>query len=180
MLLAIIFIWTPPHFWALALDRVEDYRDADIPMLPVTHGEMHTKWQILFYTLALVAVSVAPWAIGMERTGVSGRGVAAWRHLHRLCGGAAARRAVRADGYLPLLDRLSAGGSSLPCWWIITCRAPQGSHDVKFVAVGVLVAAVGRPRVRRGTHLWRARAVWCRASGARLSRVRRAAAGCCL
>ena len=66
MLLAIIFIWTPPHFWALALDRIEDYRDADIPMLPVTHGEMHTKWQILFYTLALVAVSVAPWAIGMS------------------------------------------------------------------------------------------------------------------
>ena len=66
LLLAIIFIWTPPHFWALALDRVEDYRDADIPMLPVTHGEMHTKWQILFYTLALVAVSVAPWAIGMS------------------------------------------------------------------------------------------------------------------
>ena len=66
VLLAIIFIWTPPHFWALALDRIEDYRDADIPMLPVTHGEAHTRWQILFYTLALVAVSVAPWAIGMS------------------------------------------------------------------------------------------------------------------
>lgn len=66
VLLAIIFIWTPPHFWALALDRIDDYRDADIPMLPVTHGEAHTKWQILVYTLALVAVSVAPWAIGMS------------------------------------------------------------------------------------------------------------------
>ena len=66
VLLAIIFIWTPPHFWALALDRIDDYRDADIPMLPVTHGEANTKWQIFFYTLALVAVSIAPWAIGMS------------------------------------------------------------------------------------------------------------------
>ncbi len=66
VLLAIIFIWTPPHFWALALDRIEDYRDADIPMLPVTHGEAHTRRQILYYTVALVAVSVAPWAIGMS------------------------------------------------------------------------------------------------------------------
>ena len=66
LLVLIIFAWTPPHFWALALDRKEEYRNANIPMLPVTHGEVYTRWHILFYTLILLAVSLLPFAIGMS------------------------------------------------------------------------------------------------------------------
>jgi len=66
LLVLIIFAWTPPHFWALALDRKEDYETAGIPMLPVTHGEPATRRHILVYTLFLVASSLAPVAIGMS------------------------------------------------------------------------------------------------------------------
>jgi protoheme IX farnesyltransferase len=60
LLFAIVFFWTPPHFWALSLYRNEDYRRAGIPMLPVVHGIAATKRQILFYSLILVGVSLAP------------------------------------------------------------------------------------------------------------------------
>ena len=66
LLVLIIFTWTPPHFWALALDRKEEYAKADVPMLPVTHGEQHTKWQILFYTLLMIAVTLLPFVIRMS------------------------------------------------------------------------------------------------------------------
>jgi protoheme IX farnesyltransferase len=66
LLVLIIFVWTPPHFWALAIFRREDYARALIPMLPVTHGVVYTRWQILFYTVLLVAVTVLPWATGMS------------------------------------------------------------------------------------------------------------------
>lgn len=66
LLVLIIFAWTPPHFWALALDRKEEYASVDVPMLPVTHGESYTRLHILFYTLILVAVSLLPFAIGMS------------------------------------------------------------------------------------------------------------------
>ena len=66
LLVLIIFVWTPPHFWALAIFRREDYRKAMVPMLPVTHGVEYTRWQILFYTVLLVAVTVLPWATGMS------------------------------------------------------------------------------------------------------------------
>ena len=66
LLVLIIFVWTPPHFWALALDRKEEYADAGIPMLPVTHGEAYTRRQILYYALALAAVSVLPFLTGMS------------------------------------------------------------------------------------------------------------------
>lgn len=66
LLVLIIFIWTPPHFWALALERKDEYANAGVPMLPVTHGEAHTRRQILYYTLALVAVSLLPFAGGMS------------------------------------------------------------------------------------------------------------------
>src|SRR5690606_29210234 len=61
-----IFVWTPPHFWALAIFRREDYARAMVPMLPVTHGVEYTRWQILFYTVLLVVVSVLPWVTGMS------------------------------------------------------------------------------------------------------------------
>jgi len=66
LLVLIIFAWTPPHFWALALDRKDEYRDADIPMLPVTHGEVYTRWHILLYTLILVVISLLPFLIVMS------------------------------------------------------------------------------------------------------------------
>jgi protoheme IX farnesyltransferase len=66
LLVLIIFAWTPPHFWALALDRKADYESADVPMLPVTHGDAYTRWHILFYTLILFAGSLLPFVIGMS------------------------------------------------------------------------------------------------------------------
>ena len=66
LLVLIIFVWTPPHFWALAIFRREDYARALVPMLPVTHGVQYTRWQILLYTVLLVAVTVLPWAVGMS------------------------------------------------------------------------------------------------------------------
>jgi len=65
LLVLIIFVWTPPHFWALALDRKDEYRKVDIPMLPIVHGDLITKQYILSYTLALLAISLVPWFIGM-------------------------------------------------------------------------------------------------------------------
>ncbi|HEY1076755.1 MAG TPA: heme o synthase, partial [Fontimonas sp.] len=66
ILFAIIFIWTPPHFWALAIDRRDDYAKADIPMLPVTHGIEFTRTQVLLYTVLLTVVTVLPYATGMS------------------------------------------------------------------------------------------------------------------
>lgn len=65
LLVTIIFVWTPPHFWPLALHRQEDYRRAGVPMLPVTHGARHTRWQIFFYTLLLVAITILPAPLGL-------------------------------------------------------------------------------------------------------------------
>ena len=62
----IIFLWTPPHFWALALYRAEDYRKAGLPMLPVTHGNEYTRLQILLYTLILLAATLLPFLTGMS------------------------------------------------------------------------------------------------------------------
>ncbi len=66
LLVLIIFVWTPPHFWALAIFRRDDYARALVPMLPVTHGVAYTRWQILLYTVLLVVVTVLPWAVGMS------------------------------------------------------------------------------------------------------------------
>lgn len=66
ILFLIIFVWTPPHFWALALYRVDDYRRSGLPMLPVTHGMAHTARQVFLYTLALLTVSVAPSILGFR------------------------------------------------------------------------------------------------------------------
>jgi protoheme IX farnesyltransferase len=66
ILFLIIFLWTPPHFWALALYRVEDYRKSGLPMLPVTHGNEFTRLQILLYTLVLFAACLLPFAYGMS------------------------------------------------------------------------------------------------------------------
>ncbi|MEO7241415.1 MAG: heme o synthase [Variovorax sp.] len=90
ILFLIIFLWTPPHFWALALYRVEDYRKAGLPMLPVTHGNEFTRLQVLLYTLILFAACLLPFIYGMSgwpylvvavavSFGFSGYAFALWR-----------------------------------------------------------------------------------------------------
>ena len=87
----IIFLWTPPHFWALALYRVEDYRRSGLPMLPVTHGSDFTRLNLLLYTLVLLAGTLLPFIIGMSGwlylasavllgLGFIGYGYALWRN----------------------------------------------------------------------------------------------------
>jgi protoheme IX farnesyltransferase len=66
VLCLIIFLWTPPHFWALALYRAEDYRRSGLPMLPVTHGNAFTRLQVLLYTLVLFAATLLPFVHGMS------------------------------------------------------------------------------------------------------------------
>jgi protoheme IX farnesyltransferase len=66
LLFLIIFVWTPPHFWALAIHRRADYAAVDIPMLPVTHGNRFTRWHIFFYTILLVIVTTLPYLTGMS------------------------------------------------------------------------------------------------------------------
>lgn len=66
LLFAIIFIWTPPHFWALAIHRQKEYAKVNIPMLPVTHGHKFTRIQILLYTILLVIVTIMPYLVGMS------------------------------------------------------------------------------------------------------------------
>ena len=66
LLFLIIFAWTPPHFWSLALYRTEDYARAGVPMLPVTHGKVYTRLQVLLYTLILFGVSLLPYAARMS------------------------------------------------------------------------------------------------------------------
>ena len=66
MMFLIIFIWTPPHFWALAIFRREDYSRAQVPMLPVTHGVTYTRWHVLAYTILLILVTVLPYLTGMS------------------------------------------------------------------------------------------------------------------
>lgn len=66
LLVLIIFIWTPPHFWALALYRSRDYENSGLPMLPVTHGQQFTRLHILLYSIALMATTALPYVIGMS------------------------------------------------------------------------------------------------------------------
>jgi protoheme IX farnesyltransferase len=66
ILFLIIFLWTPPHFWALALYRAEDYRKSGLPMLPVTHGSEFTRLHVLLYTLVLFAGTLLPFVSGMS------------------------------------------------------------------------------------------------------------------
>jgi protoheme IX farnesyltransferase len=66
LMFLIVFVWTPPHFWALAIARKEEYAKVDIPMLPVTHGEAYTRLNILLYSILLVLVTILPYLIGMS------------------------------------------------------------------------------------------------------------------
>jgi protoheme IX farnesyltransferase len=66
LLFLIVFVWTPPHFWSLALYRANDYAKAGLPMLPLTHGSRYTRLMIVLYTCVLIAVTMMPFAIGMS------------------------------------------------------------------------------------------------------------------
>ncbi|MBT8108833.1 MAG: heme o synthase [Gammaproteobacteria bacterium] len=66
LMFLIVFVWTPPHFWALAIARKEEYAKVDVPMLPVTHGEAYTRLHILLYTILLLLVTILPYLIGMS------------------------------------------------------------------------------------------------------------------
>ena len=66
LLVLIIFVWTPPHFWALALERKDEYAEVGMPMLPVTHGEAYTRLHILLYSILLVLCTILPYLIGMS------------------------------------------------------------------------------------------------------------------
>ena len=64
LLFVIVFVWTPPHFWALSLNRTDEYARAGVPMLPVVAGSAETKRQILIYSMVLFPISLLPWALG--------------------------------------------------------------------------------------------------------------------
>ncbi|MBV8030559.1 MAG: protoheme IX farnesyltransferase [Betaproteobacteria bacterium] len=111
LLFLIIFAWTPPHFWALALYRTQDYTKAGVPMLPVTHGKPYTRLQVLLYTLILFAASLMPYAAGMSGAAYLAAAVVlgsvflayAWR-IHAAYTDAIAQKAFRYSiAYLALL-----------------------------------------------------------------------------
>ncbi len=97
LLFLIIFAWTPPHFWSLALYRTEDYARAGLPMLPVTHGKRYTQLQVLLYTLILFAVSLLPFAIRMS----------GWLYLAAACALGAAFVAYAVRLYVAYSDALA-------------------------------------------------------------------------
>jgi hypothetical protein len=100
---AAIFVWTPPHFWALAIHRREEYAKVDIPMLPVTHGVNFTRLQVLLYTILLVAVTVMPFATGMSRflylLGALGLGAVFLYHAWALMRDVSDKQAMKTFGY---------------------------------------------------------------------------------
>ena len=91
----IVFTWTPPHFWALAIARRDDYAKVGIPMLPVTHGIPYTRLQIVLYTILLVLTTLLPYLTGMSGFIYLGVALAAQWALSLLRAGAATRLAAR-------------------------------------------------------------------------------------
>jgi len=103
LLFLIIFVWTPPHFWALAIRRREEYAKVNVPMLPVTHGVRFTKQHILMYTLMLFAVTLMPFTIHMSGTiylaGAVALGIGFIYYAARLCCSDSDRLAMKTFGY---------------------------------------------------------------------------------
>ncbi|MGB5725821.1 MAG: heme o synthase, partial [Thiogranum sp.] len=103
LLFLIIFVWTPPHFWALAIHRRDEYAKVDIPMLPVTHGVNFTRLQVLLYTILLVVVTVMPFATGMSGllylVGALGLGAVFLYHAWALMQDVSERQAMKTFGY---------------------------------------------------------------------------------
>ena len=121
MLCLIIFLWTPPHFWALALYRAEDYRKAGLPMLPVTHGTEFTRLHVLLYTLVLFAATLLPFVFGMSGWLYLVAAVVLGGRVHRLCVRALARLQRRAGAHAPSVSRsCTCRCCSRRCWSITT------------------------------------------------------------
>lgn len=103
LLFLIIFVWTPPHFWALAIHRRHEYAKVDIPMLPVTHGVDFTRLQIMLYTILLLAVTVMPFATGMSGllylVGALGLGAGFIYHAWALMHDESGKQAMKTFGY---------------------------------------------------------------------------------
>jgi protoheme IX farnesyltransferase len=103
LLVLLIFIWTPPHFWALAIKRRAEYARAGIPMLPVTHGVAYTKLQVLIYSLMLLTVSLMPYLVHMSGllylVGAVGLGAGFVYHALRLLRSEGDRHAMKTFGY---------------------------------------------------------------------------------
>lgn len=103
LLFLIVFVWTPPHFWALALHKRDEYASVDIPMLPVTHGPELTRLHIWLYTVLLFVVSLLPYLVGMAGVvylaGAIGFGGRFLQHAWRLWRRAASGQAIRTFGY---------------------------------------------------------------------------------
>jgi protoheme IX farnesyltransferase len=103
LLFLIIFVWTPPHFWALAIHRRDEYAKVDIPMLPVTHGVSFTRLQVLLYTILLVVVTVMPFATGMSGllylAGALGLGAVFLYHAWALMRDVSGNQAMKTFGY---------------------------------------------------------------------------------
>jgi heme o synthase len=103
LLVLLIFVWTPPHFWALAIKRREEYARAGIPMLPVTHGVRYTKLQVLIYSLMLLTVSLMPFLVHMSGplylAGALGLGVGFVYHATRLLRSDGDGHAMKTFGY---------------------------------------------------------------------------------
>ncbi|WP_425443975.1 heme o synthase [Thioalkalivibrio denitrificans] len=103
LLVLLVFVWTPPHFWALAIKRREEYARAGIPMLPVTHGVAFTKLQVLLYTLMLLTVSLVPFIIHMTGVlylvGALALGLGFVFHAYRLWRSSDDRYAMPTFGY---------------------------------------------------------------------------------
>jgi len=103
LLFLIIFVWTPPHFWALAIHRRHEYAKVDIPMLPVTHGVEFTRLQVLLYTVLLLVVSVMPYATRMSGlvylVGAVGLGLGFLFHAWALMRDDSGKQAMKTFGY---------------------------------------------------------------------------------
>jgi len=103
LLFLIIFVWTPPHFWALAIKRRKEYAKADIPMLPVTHGVIFTKYHILLYTLLLFAVTLMPFVTQMSGliylAGAIALGIGFIYHAAKLCCTEGDQHSMKTFGY---------------------------------------------------------------------------------
>ena len=103
LLVLLIFVWTPPHFWALAIKRRDEYARAGVPMLPVTHGVAYTKLQVLIYTLMLFWVSLVPFLVHMSGlvylVGALGLGMGFVYHAVRLLRSEGDVHAMRTFGY---------------------------------------------------------------------------------
>ena len=117
ILCLIIFLWTPPHFWALALYRAEDYRRSGLPMLPVTHGSEFTRLHVLLYTLVLFAATLLPFISGHERADLPRRGDRARRDVQRLRLAALPQLLRRPGAHAPSASRSSTCRCcSRRCW----------------------------------------------------------------